>query len=148
MHLSEHFLLEELTHSDVALRRGLGNEPHVGEKANLARLAATLLEPARLLWMAPVHVSSGYRSPTVNHLVGGAANSQHMAGLAADVVPVGLDLEGAFHMLRQSSLDYDQIILECNSWIHLSIAPFGVDARREALTASGGPGNWTYERVA
>ena len=147
MHLSEHFLLEELTHSDVALRRGIENEPHVGEKANLARLAQTLLEPARALWMAPIHVSSGYRSPEVNQLVGGAANSQHMAGLAADVVPIGLDIDGAFHMLRQSSLDYDQIILECNSWIHMSIPAFGADARREALVATGGPGGWSYARI-
>ena len=147
MHLSEHFLLEELTHSEVAVRRGLNNEPHAGERANLARLATTLLEPARMLWMAPVHVNSGYRSPTINRLVGGSEESQHMAGLAADVVPVGLDLEGAFHMLRQSSLDYDQIILECGSWIHMSIPAFGADARREALTASGGPGKWVYERI-
>lgn len=36
----------------------------------------------------PIEVVSGYRTPSYNHAIGGAAESQHMRALAADVRPV------------------------------------------------------------
>lgn len=38
----------------------------------------------------PITVSSGYRSPSHNKAVGGASNSQHMKGTAADIVVNGM----------------------------------------------------------
>lgn len=35
----------------------------------------------------PLQIVSGYRSPVTNHSVGGARNSQHLYGRAADVLP-------------------------------------------------------------
>lgn len=133
MEITPHFSLEELAHSDVAVRRGLDNAPNAGEVANLTRLCETLLEPARWLLGVPLKVNSGFRSPAVNTIVGGKPNSAHMDGRACDFVPVGMSLGEAFFLIRQSSLPYDQVILEFNSWIHLSVAPVGVDPRRQAL---------------
>ena len=149
MNLSEHFTLEELTFSEVALRKGLDNVPPMTEASNLARLCHTLLEPARELLGAPLRIHSGYRSAVVNEAVGGAQNSAHMDGRAADFVPIDLPLLNAFQALRTSSLPYDQIIQECGAsgWIHIAIAVPGATPRREALTATGRPGNWRYERV-
>lgn len=146
--ITQHFSLEELTRSELASRRGLNNTPGPAEQANLERLAETLLEPARWLLGVPLRINSGYRSDIVNAIVGGARNSAHMDGRAADLVPAGLDLRAAFDQLRASGLPFDQIILECNAWIHLAVARDGEAPRRQALLASGGPGAWHYTEVA
>jgi len=143
-----HFPLEELTFSQVALRKGLPNVPNMEQIANLTRLRDTLLEPGRLLIPVPWHVDSGFRSPEVNAAVGGAQNSAHMEGRAADVIPKGVMLREAFDLLRHSALPYDQIIFECEAWIHLAIAREGQEPRRQALLAQGKPGDWHYYPVA
>jgi len=149
MNLSEHFTLEELVFSEVALRKGLDNVPSMTQAACLATLCHTLLEPARELLGAPLRIHSGYRAPAVNEAVGGAVTSAHMDGRAADFVPVDLPLLNAFHALRTSPLPFDQIIQECgpSGWIHISIAVPGATPRRQALIATGRPGNWHYQQI-
>jgi hypothetical protein len=142
-----HFSLEELSRSDVALRRGWDNTPNAGEQANLRRLCETLLEPVRVMLGVTVQVSSGFRSPMLNQAIGGAAGSAHMDGRAADFVPQGISLQEAFDEIRLSSLPYDQVIIECGAWIHLACAREGENPRRMALKASGHAGAWVYTRV-
>ena len=43
-----------------------------------------MLEAIRCHFDAPVTITSGYRSPDYNQAVGGASNSQHLYGTAAD----------------------------------------------------------------
>ncbi len=154
MQLSPNFSLEELTFSQAALRLGIDNTPSVEVIRNLEELAIELLEPTRdLLAVAAgklilVHVDSGYRAPAVNSAIGGAVNSAHLEGRAADTVPIGMPLRAAFDAIRASALPFDQVILECNAWIHLAIARAGSVARRQALLASGSPGAWHYDLVA
>lgn len=143
--LSDHFTLSELTFSELALRQGFDNSPPEAVVTNLDRLARELLEPVRLLLGVPLHINSGYRSPDVNAAIGGAVNSAHMEGRAADFVPIGVPLEAAFHDLRiAAELPYDQLLFECRAWLHIAIAPEHLEPRREALTATGGPGAWHY----
>ena len=142
--LSPHFTLDELTYSQYAARTGIDNTPTPQIVTELTRLCTMLLEPARTMLGLPLHVDSGYRSPAVNSNVGGAADSAHMFGRAADVLPIGMSVIDAFDQLRLDSLPYDQIIFECEAWIHLAIAPLGQDPRRQVLIASGSPGHWTY----
>lgn len=148
MQLSPNYSLEDLTRSQTAARKGIENVPNAGEIANLERLCETLLEPAIWLLGTNLHINSGYRSPALNAAVGGAKGSAHMDGRAADVVPAGLSVQAAFKQIAASALPFDQLILECGTWLHLSIAKVGVDPRREVLVAEGGPGKWTYRRVA
>lgn len=44
-----------------------------------------MLEEIREHFDAPVVITSGYRSPTYNRRVGGAKNSYHVRGMAADI---------------------------------------------------------------
>ena len=145
--LTDHFSLEELSHSDVAIRRGLDNVPNAGEVANLMRLAETLLEPVRELLGVGLTVNSGFRCPGLNQAVGGAIGSAHMDGRAADVVPVGMTVADAFYRIKRSGLPYDQLIFECGSWLHLAVAKVGADPRQQVLAATGGPGAWKYAQV-
>lgn len=143
--LSPNFSLEELTRSQASLRLGIDNQPNEEQLANLTRLANDLLEPVRALLGFPLHIDSGFRCPQVNAAVGStASHSAHLDGRAADVIPVGMDLKKAFDLIRQGII-FDQLIIECNAWLHIAVATEGAHPRRQALVASGSPGHWTYE---
>ena len=76
MNISEHFTLEEFTHSEAAARLGLDNTPGPIVTAYLKK-TAVLMEQVRALLGKPIIVHSGYRSPQVNKAVGGVATSAH-----------------------------------------------------------------------
>ncbi|HJV23407.1 MAG TPA: D-Ala-D-Ala carboxypeptidase family metallohydrolase [Holophagaceae bacterium] len=146
MQLSEHFSLEELVASATAKARRISNRPDDLERANLERLCTTLLEPARMVLRVGLHVNSGFRCPELNAAVGGMKASAHLSGRAADVVPLGLPIEEAFHKLceaPQQKLPFDQLILETNHrgavWLHLAIAAEGKEPRRMAFRLTKNP---------
>lgn len=114
MQLSRHFTLEEMTRSDYAASHNLSNQPSRDELVRLQFLALNVLEPLREAWGAPIVVTSGYRSPAVNKGVGGANNSQHMRGMAADIRPVySKDFPKLFQLANQIC-DFDQLLFEYN----------------------------------
>ena len=45
----------------------------------------------------PIHVNSSYRCPRHNRLVGGVRNSEHVLGLAADIVIAGMTAREMYH---------------------------------------------------
>lgn len=122
MSLSQHFSLEELTVSQEAARRGLSNEPPP-ELLPALRRTAEGLERIRALLGCPIVVTSGYRSATVNALVGGAAASQHTRGEAADIIAPGFGTPAAVAQKiagEIEALGVDQVILEFGRWVHVS----------------------------
>ena len=135
--VSEHFSLEEVTHTDT----GLDNEIPEPLKQNATRLAETILEPLRVI-LGPMRVNSWFRSPGVNKAVGGVESSYHRLALAADVVPNG-DVFKAFKMALTllAELPIDQIIYEHHnsSWIHIGAAKDGESPRRQALIGEPDP---------
>lgn len=54
-----------------------------------------LLEKLRTLVGTPLVIHSGYRTPATNTRVGGASNSYHLRGMAADLSWNGMDLDQA-----------------------------------------------------
>lgn len=120
MQLSEHFTLEELTHSEVAERKGLDNTPNASEIANLTRLAA-LLEQVRSLLNKPIMLNSGFRSKAVNDSVGSKDSSQHRIACAADIRVPGMTPKQVVEAIIASDIGYDQIIEEFGSWTHISV---------------------------
>ena len=140
MNLSPHFTLNELTRSDIAVRKGIDNAPPPVVIDNLRRLAA-MLEQIRALVGGPLTVSSGYRSPELNRAVGGAANSAHVLGLAADITAPGLTAKALALLIRQSGIQFDQLIYE-KTWVHVGLAD--VAPRGQVLTATFTNGRATY----
>ena len=116
--LTKHFQLSEFTRSATAQRRGLPNEPSDEVITNLRLLCEHVLEPLREHLGSPIHITSGYRQPAVNALVGGVRRSQHMLGQAADF-KVELTLMPEAYMYIRDYLPYDQLIME-PGWIHVS----------------------------
>ena len=120
MKLSPNFTLAELTHSETAVRLGLDNTPSKEVEANLVRLARMLEEVRRLLGR-PIMVNSAYRSPEVNKAIGSRPTSQHILGCAADIRVPGLTPNDIVNLVIKSTIEYDQIIKEFDSWVHISI---------------------------
>jgi len=135
MNLSTHFTLAELTVSEAAARHGVDNTPDERALRNLERLAE-LLEQVRALLGVPILVSSGYRSPVVNHLVGGSDSSAHMRGLACDFIApkFGPPLEVCREIVR-SGIMFDQLIHEFGRWTHIGLSE--TSPRRQLLTICG-----------
>ena len=131
MNLTEHFTLEELTHTD---HRMLDNTPNDQELENLKRLAAFLEEVRAALGGKPVMVNSGFRSKQVNDAVGSKDTSQHRIGCAVDFRVPQLTPDQVVKAIIASGLPYDQLIREFDRWTHLSI-PNTPDAapRRQVL---------------
>ena len=118
MNLTEHFTLEELTHTD---HRTLDNSPNDTEIANLTRLAEVLEDVKTLLGGKPIMVNSAFRSKLVNDAVGSKDTSQHRLGCAADIRVPGMTPDEIVKIVIASDLGYDQIIREFDRWTHISI---------------------------
>jgi hypothetical protein len=142
MNLSEHFSLEELVASQLAARLRFDNRPAPDVLANLRRVAA-VLEQIRALVGGPVQVSSGYRSPAVNAALGGAKSSAHLQGLAADINVPGLAPRVLAKLIRDSDIQFDQLIYE-GTWVHIGLSAGA--PRREVLTATFAPGGVVYSQ--
>ena len=89
MQLSPHFRLAEFASARV--RGGVETLPPVHLHENLRRLAEQLEVLRAELGGVPVTVNSGWRMPEHNARVGGAAESQHLVGKAADIHVRGLE---------------------------------------------------------
>lgn len=131
MQLSTHFRLSEFTASQTATRRGIDNTPPRDVVDALKRTALGL-EAVRSLLMAPIIISSGYRSPALNKAIGGAKSSQHVKGEAVDFICPGFGSpKEVCEAIARSNLRFDQLIYE-GTWVHISFADTN---RREVLTA-------------
>lgn len=85
MNLTQHFTLEELSHSDYADAHGINNAPGQLAQQNLIMLCVLILEPLRTAIGQPIKINSAYRNKAVNLGVGGVPTSHHLLGLAADI---------------------------------------------------------------
>lgn len=120
MQLSPHFSLAEFTASSKAVQLGIDNTPPAHIVENLKRVAI-LLEEVRELAGHAVGITSGYRCPTLNKAVGGEPVSAHLLGLAADIHVVGIPHKELALMIRDSGIEYDQLIYEID-WVHIGLA--------------------------
>lgn len=116
------FNMTELTGSYTAARHGIDNSPTPEIEKNLNLLVARVLDIVREYYGFPIKVSSGYRCPELNKLVGGAANSHHMRGMAADITVGSMaDNRKLYELIKSLNLDLCQCILEKGGkWIHIS----------------------------
>ena len=131
MNLTEHFTLEELTHTD---HREFENVPNEAELENLKRLAEFLEDVKTALGGKPVMVNSAFRSKQVNDAVGSKDSSQHRIGCAVDVRVPGLTPDQVVRTIIEAGLPYDQIIREFDRWTHISIPNEAARApRKQAL---------------
>ena len=144
--LSEHFVLGELTKTKHVTADG--NIPSHVAIENLKRICENWLEDLRYSYntlyclepgedyetsknVEPIIINSGYRSPAVNKLAGGAQNSNHLTGCAVDIRCAGKE-----QMIRYASIlldiadgtkqEFDELLLEQHGsvcWLHFAVRP-------------------------
>jgi hypothetical protein len=157
--LSEHFTLEELSHSDTAVRLGIDNTPP-GEIVPRLAISAQGMERVRSLLGHPITVHSGYRCQALERVLcerdfrawclrhgkdalGGAwaeyfARKAHPQGWAVDFTcqAFGTPVQ-IVGTIRRNGILFDQLIDEGatqtgGGWVHISFDPM---MRREVLVA-------------
>ena len=145
----ENFTLQEMIASPTAARLKIDNTPTAAVRAHLTETIG-LLEDIRMEWglyceewglgTAALKVTSGYRCPALNKAVGGVKTSAHVAGYAADLVPVnGMQDEFEEFMSQVfagKGYAYDQIIVEkskASRWVHVGYKSPDGRQRRECF---------------
>ena len=131
MKIAEHFTIAELvgtSYADLEAENIYYALDHFNELTRLAQFC----ERVRKVLNVPMNITSGVRCPKLNKKIGGVDTSDHIKLMAVDFVPSKIKLKTAFDKIRNSNLDYKQLILEKNTWIHISIGD-----KRENLTYDG-----------
>lgn len=90
--LSTHF-----NRSEFACHDGCGRD-------TIDHATLEVIEAVREHFDAPVTINSGYRCKTHNQAIGGASNSQHLYGRAADIVVEGVDPMEVYSFLDHGPL--------------------------------------------
>lgn len=130
----KYFSLSEFLNSATAKRLRIDNTPSFEVVDNLNKLA-DYLDVIREKLGKPILVNSGFRCPVLNKAVGGVANSQHLKGLAADVVCS--DMNTLEKVIRETG-GFDQLIKEHRKgsksfWYHVSVAPRNGKPRQQVI---------------
>ena len=119
---SEFFTLAELTRSETAARHKIDNTPPAAIIKNLQYGVDMVLDPLRRLYKKPIKISSGYRCPQLNKLVGGVTNSWHQEGNAADIHIESADEAKILFSNLQKLPSVDTVLFEHSKtaqWLHV-----------------------------
>jgi hypothetical protein len=117
---------ESSIYSATAIRYNIDNIPSEKSLQNMITLAENVIEP--ICKKFKVSISSFYRSPKLNKLVGGSKNSQHQAlkGAAVDIISIDSKYSNKdiFNWVLDN-LEFDQLIWEFGdtnnpAWVHIS----------------------------
>ena len=135
----KYFTIKELCASATAQKNNIANIPTKEHEKSLTLLVDNVLDKLREWYGKPVIVSSGYRGPVLNKLVGGVASSQHCKGEAADIIASNRNDNYKLFNYIKDKLPFDQLIWEKGddknpSWIHVS---YSTRHRRETLKHIG-----------
>lgn len=90
--LSRFFSQKEFLDSRTAEDNGIDNTWRARAHREAAVHLCQLLDVLRIEFGKPLFISSGYRVPELNKLVGGVTNSLHMDGLAADITAPRIEI--------------------------------------------------------
>ena len=145
--LSPHFSYDEAIRSATATAHGIDNTPPADVLANMTA-AAEMLESVRSYLAQPMNIDSWYRCDALNIAVGGVDKpghvSAHESGWAVDFVcPAFGDPEAIVKFLISTGIKFDQLIVENNSWVHISFAPAMRQMVLTAHFAAGQPASYT-----
>ena len=125
--LSPHFTLGEMTRSES--HPEVYNIPSHEAIANLKHLCQWL-EVLRERSGGTVRINSGYRSPQLNRKIGGATNSNHLTGCAADIRVTGFEQAIRYAAILldyadESHQEFDELFVERNRfgaiWLHFAV---------------------------
>ena len=131
----KHFTIKELCRSNTATKLGIDNTPDATATRNLTLLVDNILDPLREKHGKPIYVNNGFRCDVLNEAVGGAPDSQHKYGEAADITAKNQADNALLFQIIKDELPFDQLIWEKGNdkypaWVHVS---FVKSARHQVL---------------
>ena len=137
VHLSPHFSLGELTVTNVKTVDGRSAQGDALLAKNIP--SHEWLEHLRAQYNLlyddgshPIVINSGYRSEEVNRKVGGAPNSNHLTGCAADIKVFGIEQAMRYAVILLNYADntmqeFDELLIERSKkgtyWVHFAVRP-------------------------
>lgn len=119
---SEFFSLAELIKSSTATKHHIDNTPPADVIKNLQYGVDMVLDPLRRIYGKPILITSGYRCPKLNTLVGGVSNSWHTQGNAADIHVASLTEATKLFSNLQKIPSVDTVLFEhsgSGQWLHV-----------------------------
>lgn len=122
----KYFTYREFERSVTADNLRINNTIPDNLRGNIEALVDNILDPLREAWGRPITVNSGYRSPSLNKVVGGVATSTHQSGQAADITTGNIaDNRRLYKLVQSLKLPYFELIGTKYDfkWLHLSYAP-------------------------
>lgn len=141
-----HFAWGEFEASPTARRLDIDNAvTDADHRAAIEHLCAAVLDPLREALGRPVRITSGYRSAALNDAIGGARNSQHMRGEAADIKVDGIGAQDLARRIAALRLPVDQVVwYDAERGGHVHVSSVRPRLRGEYLHApsSGGYRPW------
>lgn len=148
---SKYFTFDELTDSEdhahlVPLNRSDAKKYELAGK----RLSKLLESIRHILGDKPIKINSGFRNARLNNAVKSKnAKSKHTIFEAADIKPLSMSVNDAFHVLmeaRKDGLLPDlRKVLQEGSWLHVEVSMSVGDYRGFFVSKDG---NLTWEKVA
>lgn len=120
MYVPKYFTFTEMISTASTAQEN--NLPDWDDINRLLELCRWILDPVREMYGKLIVVTSGFRTPFLNRLVGGVSTSQHMQGLAADLRCD--DPKALFDLIAESDLPFDQLIYyQKRKFVHVSYSP-------------------------
>lgn len=133
----KYFTLQELLTSSTARQKSIENLPSWEVVERLLQLCE-VLDSMREAWGSGIHVTSGYRCPSLNSAVGGVQGSIHQLGWAVDIVPSNGKIDEFSEFLKgwlpQYDRGWDQCIWENKGksrWVHFGLYRANGTQRRQ-----------------
>lgn len=127
------------TRSAVATKKGIDNSIPPQLVENAALFFDQIYSPLIIKFFDRVILSSGYRCPALNKLIGGSSTSAHTFAQAGDFEAIGQYNNYDVFAWAAKYLEFDQLIWEFGDsinpdWVHISFRASG--NRREILRSS------------
>lgn len=128
--LSKNFSYIEMIQSPTANKYKIVNTPNNEQLSNLYKLCNDVLQPIRDKYGKAIKVNSAFRCQLLNQKVGGAKNSDHLYGAAADIKASDGNNRKLFdlilNMIKNGEINCRQLIWEYGTknapqWVHISI---------------------------
>lgn len=143
--ITEHFSLEEMTHSAYLDRINKNrkdpytNIPKELEMENL-RVLCNNLEQIRAFLGRPLVISSGYRNEFVNYGVGGSRKSLHIQGAAADIL-LNMELLIPAAVFAMNLPCAREVLISAkkagSTWLHFGISAIPIGDCRVGIDFNG-----------
>lgn len=119
------FSLSDMTKTNHRLFIDKNRDISQEQADKLALVCTKLLLPIQEKW-GKLIIDSGYRCSTLNTLIGGSSNSQHVKCEAVDFVvdnlPEDKYLLDVFDWIyKESDIVFGQLLFEYSSWVHISL---------------------------